>query len=88
MSESEFCHLLQEYIRKKNASRRELGEAIGVGSIIFKYVNGTRPVPDLKTVEKMADYLQFSAYDKKQLIHFWRIDTYGQARLEIGRAHV
>ena len=82
MSESEFCHLLQEYIRKKNASRRELGEAIGVGSIIFKYVNGTRPVPDLKTVEKMADYLQFSAYDKKQLIHFWRIDTYGQARLE------
>ena len=82
MSESEFCHLLGEYIRRRKVSRRDLGEAIGVGSIIFKYVNGTRPVPDLKTVEKMADYLQFSAYDKKQLIHFWRIDTYGQARLE------
>lgn len=82
MGESEFSHLLQEHMRRRKVSRGKLASEVGIGPVIYKYVDGTRPVPNLETVEKMADCLQLSIRDRKELIHAWRVDTYGQARME------
>ena len=82
MGESEFSRLLQEHMRRRKVGRGELAAAAGIGPVIFKYVKGTRPVPNLETVEKMADCLQLSIHDRKELVHTWRVDTYGQARME------
>ena len=82
MSENSFSYLLQEHMRRRKVSRGELAAATGVGPVIFKYVKGDRSVPKLEIVEKMADYLQLSINDRKELIHAWRVNTYGQARME------
>lgn len=76
-----FSELLQKYMKRRNVSRKELAEKLGLGSVVFKYVKGTRTVPNFDIVEKMADYLQFSPADKKKLIRYWRTDLYGAARL-------
>ena len=69
MGENSFSYLLQEHMRRRKVSRGELAAATGVGPVIFKYVKGDRSVPKLEIVEKMADYLQLSINDRKELIH-------------------
>lgn len=76
-----FSELLRKYMKKRNVSRKALAEALGLGPVVFKYVKGTRTVPNYEIVRKMADYLDFSPSDREKLIQYWRENLYGEARI-------
>lgn len=82
MGEESFVNLLRDTMDHKKVSRRELAVGTQLGEIVYKYVKGTRKVPNIYVVDKLADYMQCSPVDKERLRQAWRLETYGQQRLE------
>lgn len=82
MNGGNFTDMLQEIIERKKISRRELANGTGLGETVYKYVKGTRKIPEMRIVDRLADYLQCTPPEKEALRQAWRLETYGPQRLE------
>lgn len=75
---SEFSNLLSELIRSEEIHVADLTRYCGLDrSTMYKLINGKRSPGSLETVQKIADYVQLSPWERRKLLEAYEITRLG-----------